>query len=106
MFAIPDSRVNALGQVNGKRVLELGCGAGQWSRALAAEGATVVGLDLSEVQLEAAAKTMGAARYPLLQAAAEHLPFVAASFDVVFCDHGGLSWAPPHLAIPEVARIL
>lgn len=106
MFAIPDSRLNALGQVSGKRVLELGCGAGQWSRALAAEGAAVVGLDLSEVQLEAAAKTMGAARHPLVQAAAEQLPFAAASFDVVFCDHGGLSWAPPHLALPEAARVL
>ena len=30
----------------------------------------------------------------------------AASFDVVFCDHGGLSWAPPHLAVPEAARVL
>ena len=39
MFAIPDAQLRALGDVTGKRVLELGCGAGQWSRALAAEGA-------------------------------------------------------------------
>jgi SAM-dependent methyltransferase len=106
MFAIPDAQLHALGDVTGKRVLELGCGAGQWSRALAAEGAVVAGLDLSEAQLAAAAQAMGATRYPLVQGAAEHLPFAAASFDVVFCDHGGLSWAPPHLAIPEAARVL
>ncbi|MFI6253669.1 class I SAM-dependent methyltransferase [Streptomyces sp. NPDC051016] len=106
MYSIPDAHLNALGDVTGKRVLELGCGAGQWSRALAAEGATVVGLDLSEAQLAAAAHAMGAARYPLVQGAAERLPFAADSFDLVFCDFGGLSWAPPHLAFPQAARVL
>ncbi|WP_371603563.1 class I SAM-dependent methyltransferase [Streptomyces sp. NBC_01220] len=105
-YAIPDARLQALGDVTGKRVLELGCGAGQWSRALAAEGATVVGIDLSEAQLAAAARAMGAARYPLVQGAAEQLPFAADSFDVVFCDYGGLSWAPPRLAVPQAARVL
>ncbi|MFD8671795.1 class I SAM-dependent methyltransferase [Streptomyces seoulensis] len=106
MYSIPDARLGALGDVTGKRVLELGCGAGQWSRALAAEGADVVGLDLSEAQLAAAARAMGPARYPLVQAAAEQLPFAAESFDLVFCDFGGLSWAPPHLAVPQAARVL
>ncbi len=106
MFAIPDAHLHALGEVTGKHVLELGCGAGQWSRSLAAEGAVVVGLDLSEAQLAAAAKAMGTARYPLVQGTAEQLPFAPASFDVVFCDHGGLSWAPPHLAVPQAARVL
>lgn len=106
MYAIPDAHVRALGDVTGKRVLELGCGAGQWSRSLAAEGATVVGLDLSEAQLAAAARAMGTARYPLMQGAAERLPFADDSFDLVFCDHGGLSWAPPHLAVPQAARVL
>ncbi len=107
MFSIPDTQLDALGDVAGKRLLELGCGAGQWSGSLAAEGTRVVGLDLSEVQLAAAAERMSnRARFPLVQGAAEHLPFAPASFDVVFCDHGGLSWAPPRLAIPEVARVL
>jgi 2-polyprenyl-3-methyl-5-hydroxy-6-metoxy-1,4-benzoquinol methylase len=51
MYAIPDAQLRALGDVTGKRVLELGCGAGQWSRALAAEGAVVVGFDLSEARI-------------------------------------------------------
>jgi SAM-dependent methyltransferase len=49
---------------------------------------------------------MGATRYPLVQGAAEQLPFASGCFDVVFCDHGGLSWAPPDLAVPEAARVL
>jgi SAM-dependent methyltransferase len=108
LFSIPDAELNALRDVTGQRVLELGCGAGQWSASLAADGALVIGLDLSEEQLAAAAARMraGAAAFPLVQGAAEHLPFAPDSFDVVFCDHGGLSWAPPQLTIPEVARVL
>ncbi|WTX62607.1 methyltransferase domain-containing protein [Streptomyces halstedii] len=64
------------------------------------------GLDLSEAQLAAAARAMGAVRYPLVQGAAEQLPFADDSFDLVFCDFGGLSWAPPHLAVPQAARVL
>jgi SAM-dependent methyltransferase len=106
MFSLPDSDLKAMGDVAGQRVLELGCGAGQWSRGLAAEAGAVVGFDLSEVQLGAARRAMGATRYPLIQGAAERLPFADASFDLVFCDHGGLSWAPPEVAIPEAGRVL
>ena len=28
------------------------------------------------------------------------------AFDLVFCDFGGLSWAPAHLAVPQAARVL
>lgn len=105
-FSIGDNELGALGSVRGKIVLELGCGAGQWSRALAAEAAGVVGLDLSEVQLSAARRTIGAAPYLLVQGAAERLPFADAIFDVVLSDHGGLSWAPAHRAVPEAARVL
>ncbi|MFE2053424.1 hypothetical protein ACFXAS_33765 [Streptomyces sp. NPDC059459] len=42
---------------------------------------------------------MGAARYPLVRGVADHLPFIADSA-------AGLSWAPPHLAVPQTARIL
>ena len=106
MFSIPDRELRALGDVTGKRVLELSCGAGQWSRSLAAEGASVVGLDLSDAQLAAAVSAMGVTRYPLVQAAAQQIPFAPGSFDVVFCDHGGLSWAPPRLVVAEAARVL
>lgn len=106
MFSIPDDQLRALGDVTGKRVLELGCGAGQWSGSLAAEGATVVGFDLSDAQLSAAQARMSHVRFPLVQGAAEHVPFRSGSFDLVFCDHGGLSWAHPKRVVPEAARVL
>jgi ubiquinone/menaquinone biosynthesis C-methylase UbiE len=105
-YSIPDSELGALGDVTGLRVLELGCGAGQWSRSLAREACRLVGLDLSDAQLDAARRAMGAIPYPLVQGAAEQLPFATGSFDLVFCDHGGLSWAPPDVAVPEAARVL
>jgi len=41
---------------SGKRVLDIGCGAGQYSVLLAMQGATVVGIDLSPVGIEHAKK--------------------------------------------------
>jgi ubiquinone/menaquinone biosynthesis C-methylase UbiE len=105
-YSIPDEQLGALGDVTGQRVLELGCGAGQWSRSLAEEAAHVVGFDLSEAQLAAARAAMGSVGYGLVQGAAEQLPFAADSFDLVFCDEGALLWAPPDVAVPEAARVL
>ncbi len=40
------------GDLRGKRVLDLGCGAGEYALAFAAQGADVVALDASEVAIE------------------------------------------------------
>lgn len=97
-----------LGDVRGKDVLELGCGAAQWSIALAGLGARCVGLDNSERQLEHARRGMAAAGVdlPLVHASAEDVPLADASFDVVFCDHGAMTFADPERTIPEAARLL
>jgi SAM-dependent methyltransferase len=89
-------------------VLELGCGAAQWSILLAQRGARVVGLDNSERQLEHARKAMAAAsvEFPLVHAAGEDVPLPDESFDVVFGDHGALSWSDPYTTVPEAARLL
>jgi SAM-dependent methyltransferase len=89
-------------------VLEYGCGGAQWSIALARDGARVVALDNSERQLHHARAAIEAAGVDvtLVHAAGERTPFEAASFDIVFCDHGAMSFASPEHTIPEVARIL
>ena len=108
LWGLPEAEVGALGPIVGKRVLELGCGAAQWSRFLCEAGARPVGLDLSERQLAHARHKLAraATRLPLVQASAEQLPFQAASFDLVFCDHGATSFCDPHRALPEAARVL
>jgi SAM-dependent methyltransferase len=97
-----------LGDVSGKDMLELGCGAAQWSIALAGLGARPVGLDLSRRQLEHAREAMGEAgvEFPLVEASAENVPLDDESFDVVFCDHGAFNFADPARLVPECARLL
>jgi len=108
MWQVPESELQVLGDVARKDVLELGCGAAQWAILLARKGARMVGLDNSARQLEHARERMEAVGvdFPLVHAAAESIPRPDASFDVVFCDHGALSFADPLLVVPEVARVL
>lgn len=97
-----------LGDVAGLDVLELGCGAAQWSIALAGLGARPVGLDLSARQLEHARRAMAEAgvEFPLIEASAEDVPLRDGTFDIVFCDHGAFNFADPRRLVPECARLL
>jgi SAM-dependent methyltransferase len=107
-WRIPEAELRVLGDVQRLDVLELGCGAGQWSIALAGDGARPVGLDQSVVQLKHARANCDSARtaIPLVAASGETTPFRDASFDVVFCDHGAMSFCDPAVIVPEVARLL
>ena len=108
MWSIPEAELRVLGDVRGKDVLEFGCGAARWSIALAALGARPVGLDNSARQLEHARRLMAeaGAAFPLVHASAEAVPLPDGSFDVVFCDHGAMTFADPHRTVPEAARLL
>lgn len=108
VWSIPESDLRVLGDVRGKDVLELGCGAARWSIGLAKLGAHCVGLDNSEKQLAYARQFMKAAGvdFPLVHASAESVPLPDASFDIIFCDHGAMSFTDPMRSVPEVARLL
>jgi SAM-dependent methyltransferase len=108
VWQFPESELRVLGEVADKDVLEFGCGAAQWSIALAKLGARPVGLDLSERQLEHARRLMAEARvdFPLIHGSATAVPLPDASFDIVFCDHGAMSFADPYRTVPEAARLL
>src|SRR5580765_873086 len=108
MWQLPDSELGILGDVAGKDVLELGCGAAQWSILLAQRGARTVGLDNSARQLEHARRLIAEAgvEIPLIHGSAESVPRPDASFDVVFCDHGAMTFADPYRTVPEAARLL
>ena len=108
VWQIPEAELQLLGEVAGKDILELGCGAAQWSIALAKKGARPVGLDLSERQLEHARRLMAEAGvdFPLVHASAEAVPLPDSSFDIVFCDYGAMTFSDPYLTVPEAARLL
>jgi SAM-dependent methyltransferase len=98
-----------LGDVTGRRVLEVGCGSAPCARWLAAAGAHPVALDLSGAMLRHAA-ALGAstgAPVPLVQAGAERLPFADASFDAVCSAFGAVPFvAEPERVMREVVRVL
>ncbi len=53
-FASSESKLKLLGNVKNKKVLEVGCGAGQVSIALAKKGAVCTGIDISPKQIDKA----------------------------------------------------
>ena len=108
VWEIDESQLGILGDVRGKRVLELGCGGAQWSAFLARDGGRLVGLDVSERQLRHARAFLDElnVHVPLVQGDAETLPLADASFNIVFCDHGAPSFTDPRHTIPEAARVL
>jgi SAM-dependent methyltransferase len=107
-WQIPESELGVLGDVRGLDVLELGCGAAQWSIALARQGARMTGLDNSSRQLEHARAALAQAgiEFPLVHASAEATGLPDSCFDLVFCDFGAMTFTDPHNSVPEVARVL
>ena len=108
LWAVPESELHVLGDVKGKDVLELGCGAAQWSIALAQRGASPVGLVSRRGPARTCASSDGGDRItvPVVHASGEHVPFSDGSFDVVFADYGAFFFADPYRTVPESARVL
>lgn len=98
-----------LGDVAGKRVLEVGAGSAPCARWLASEGAVPVALDLSGAMLRHAAAlgVSTAVPVPLVQAGAERLPFGDGVFDVACSAFGAVPFvADPRRVMREVFRVL
>ncbi len=108
VWQIPEDELQVLGDVDGLDTLELGCGAAQWSIALAELGARPVGLDLSPRQLEHARRAIdeSGVDVTLVEGSAESVPLDDESFDLVFCDHGAFNFADPRKLVPEASRLL
>lgn len=104
-----ESDAGLLGELSGRRVLEVGCGSAPCARWLATQGARVVGLDLSAGMLRHAVQ---AARetglpVPLVQADAGRLPFADSSFDLACSAFGAVPFVADSAAVMrEVARVL
>lgn len=92
----------------GKHVLEYGCGLGGQAFALADRGATVTGIDISDVAVAQAKRR--AAGYPpgklnFVTADAENLDFNDGTFDLV-CGSGILHHLDLQRSLSEVHRVL
>ena len=106
-FADAEGRAQA-----GRRLLDIGCGAGRNAVPLAAGGWDVLGLDMSRPMLDAAARRARAAgvssRVRLAAAPMDHLPVADASMDVIVA-HGiwnlARSGSEFRAAVREAARV-
>jgi SAM-dependent methyltransferase len=91
----------------GDRVLDLGCGTGELSRAMAAAGLRVAGCDISrQMLLRAPRDRAGCAGWVQLQPGWRRLPFASAAFDVVVAASVFEYVAEPGAALRECARVL
>jgi SAM-dependent methyltransferase len=91
--------------VSGLVGLDLGCGEGHNTRLLAARGADVVALDLSEYFIEsAAAESQRGIRFVLGDGT--HLPFRGSTFDFATAFMSLMDVGNPEMALQEVGRVL
>lgn len=101
-----------LGDIAGRRILEIGCGSAPCSRWLAAHGAHPVALDLSRNMLAFGQRAIRAhpdspTPLALVQADATALPFADHSFDIAFSAFGAYPFiADTATAMREAARVL
>jgi len=108
-----DAYLGLLGIADGQRVLDVGCGSGAVTRAIArrvGDRGVAVGLDPSPALLEVARELAREAglgdRIELYEGSALRLPFPDRSFDAVLCATV-LSHVPGgEAAIPELVRVL
>ena len=109
VFSIAESRARILpARLEGRTVLELGCGTAYVSAWLARRGASPVGLDPSAGQLAIAQQMQEETgpRFALVRAAGEQVPLRDGVFDLVVSEYGAAIWADPYRWIPEAARLL
>jgi SAM-dependent methyltransferase len=91
----------------GRRVLDVGCGSGETTLALADTGAEAVGADISRPMLEVARGRIGGrANIAFLEADAQTYAFQPASFDAVFSRFGVMFFADPEAAFTNLRRAL
>jgi SAM-dependent methyltransferase len=106
---LTEDEAGVLGDVTGKRVLEVGSGAGQCSRWVRNHGGLGFGIDLSFRQLQHSRRIdddTGIA-VPAVLGTATALPFADDGFDIVFCSFGALQFvADVGDAVAETARVL
>jgi len=106
---LDEADVGLLGEVCGRRVLEVGCGAGQCGRWLVDQGASVAAFDLSLRQLQHSRRidADAAIAVPVVCATATDLPFADGSFDLAFSAYGALPFVyDTARVLQETARVL
>lgn len=104
-----EDQLQLVGEVKGKRVLEIGCGGGQCSIAFAKRGAIATGIDISDQQVKFARKLAEQEGVPatFLRRSVENLsPIPDRSQDVVFSSYALQFLKRTTRCFAEVVRVL
>ena len=86
----------------------MGCGEALQSIAIQKLGGFPVGIDNSTKMLEYARKNQAKheADFPLIHCSAENLDLESNEFDIIFCDHGAMTFSKTKATLHEVNRVL
>lgn len=98
--------LNLVGEVDGRHVLDAGCGAGSLMAALHAKGATVTGFDASPAMIELARQRLSEDATLQVADLSQPLPFTDGAFDDVVASlvlHYLQDWTAP---LAELKRVL
>ena len=109
VWHVPDGELRALPPIEGKDVIELGCGTGYFGAWLRRAGAgRVVGVDVTPAQLDTARRCEAEFHLGLefVEASAEDVPLPDTSFDLAVSEYGASIWCEPGAWIGEAARLL
>jgi ubiquinone/menaquinone biosynthesis C-methylase UbiE len=88
--------------------LDIGCGMGQWSLALATMNDCVIGIDINKDRLRVAKSICNSSELnnvKFLSCSAENLPFTNESFDAIFC-YSMIMFVPIDKVLSEFRRVL
>lgn len=103
-----EEKVKEFGFVADRRLLDLGCGIGQWLVALSHHNKKVIGIDPCFKSLMLAGDNLDRHKIynsSLAKAQGETLPFKSSSFDSVFC-YGVLMFSREYTTLSEIVRVL
>lgn len=92
-----------LGNMQGKQVLDVACGTGEWLEFFHANGAKIAGIDLSEKAIARCMRRFDDGEFHC--GPAEHLPFEDARFDLVTCLGSLEHFIDKPVALAEMLRV-
>lgn len=101
-------RLEACGFTNHNRVLDAGCGFGQWTLSLAAMNTEVVGLDIFNDRVDFVddlIASLGVENASVQQGSIESLQFDRHSFDAIYC-YGTIFLTRWRESLSELCRVL
>jgi ubiquinone/menaquinone biosynthesis C-methylase UbiE len=103
-----EKRLSAIGFINKERILDAGCGFGQWAFAMAKTSKFVAGVDISSARVEVCCRLAALNNVNnsvFMQAKLEKIPYPDDIFDAVFA-YSVLCQTDYRVALKELCRVL